>query len=333
MNFLKYPTIENAYRTKYIDKIINFGLAEGEWIVEEKIHGANFGIYFDGTEIRCAKRTGFLGQDDSFYNYKEVIDANRKAVENLFQLILSTNQSALSVIIYGELFGGGYPHDQVCSHEGAIPVQKEVWYSPENRFCAFDLMINDSFYDGSIEETKELFDRAGLDYARTLLQGSLEEALKYSNRFVTTLPTRFGLPPIEDNLCEGVVLKPLKTVFINHGRVVIKNKNSRFSEKTLVPVVLGQCNLKEKQLECYQEMVSMVTQNRLNGVVSKIGAVSTRDFSKLSGLMTKDVIVEFNKDNAKLFSSLSKKERKQVTQRLSRDISKLVRPYLSTIPK
>ena len=40
--FNKFPSLENTYRQKEIDEIVNQGLADQGYIVTEKVHGANF---------------------------------------------------------------------------------------------------------------------------------------------------------------------------------------------------------------------------------------------------------------------------------------------------
>jgi hypothetical protein len=39
MNFQKFSSIENVYRTKFLNQIIEQGKSSGEWVVTEKIHG------------------------------------------------------------------------------------------------------------------------------------------------------------------------------------------------------------------------------------------------------------------------------------------------------
>ena len=42
MNFTKYNSIENSYRQKFIDKILLELPRDTQYVVTEKIHGANF---------------------------------------------------------------------------------------------------------------------------------------------------------------------------------------------------------------------------------------------------------------------------------------------------
>ncbi len=58
--------------------------------------------------------------------------------------------------VYGELFGGHYPHPDITSTStstsastststsSASAVQTGVWYAPDLRFCAFDIAYDDA---------------------------------------------------------------------------------------------------------------------------------------------------------------------------------------------
>ena len=45
------------------------------------------------------------------------------------------------VFLYGELYGGQYPHPDVDPVPGLQAVQTGVYYSPHIEFCAFDLRV------------------------------------------------------------------------------------------------------------------------------------------------------------------------------------------------
>lgn len=47
MKFVKYSSIENAYRTKFIQKLQMY-MSKEEFVVQEKIHGANSANILDG---------------------------------------------------------------------------------------------------------------------------------------------------------------------------------------------------------------------------------------------------------------------------------------------
>ena len=42
--FTKFPSLENTYRQKEIDKIVMMEIKD-QWVVTEKVHGANFSFW------------------------------------------------------------------------------------------------------------------------------------------------------------------------------------------------------------------------------------------------------------------------------------------------
>jgi Rnl2 family RNA ligase len=153
-----------------------------------------------------------------------------------------------AVHIYGELFGGSYPHPQV-EQEMSQPVQCGVWYAPGLHFQAFDVAVDiegvRSFL--SFEIAREACETCGLPFAVPLCTGTLSECLEYPVEFETTIPVRLGLPGIPvasdgtQNLAEGVVIRPLleppKDVIAQSGKIsgagrgLFKRKIAAFCEK------------------------------------------------------------------------------------------------------
>jgi len=174
-------------------------------------------------------------------------------------------------------------------------------------------------------------------YAEPLLVGTFEEAKQYPRTFLTPIPQKyFKLPLMDDNIAEGVVLKPVKNGhFPNGSRLLFKNKSERFSEKAygIKPLRIKNSKPRELSMEdeptrLYHEMMSMVTLPRLESVISKVGQVTQKDFSKLMGLYTRDVLAEFNKDQAVAFSQIPKEQRDMITKRLSEESARTVKKYL-----
>lgn len=42
------------------------------WVATEKVHGTNFCFIHNGTTLKCAKRTSFLENNNSFYNFQTI---------------------------------------------------------------------------------------------------------------------------------------------------------------------------------------------------------------------------------------------------------------------
>ena len=65
-----------------------------------------------------------------------------------------------------------------------------------------------------VDEVNRLCETCGIPYARTLYEGTLEACLRYPNHFITTLPSMHNCPPIKGNICEGVIIRPKRSVFL-----------------------------------------------------------------------------------------------------------------------
>lgn len=137
-----------------------------DWVVTEKIHGANFCFIIDATTgqaatrflrffkknkkfaVLHAKRREILHDDDEFFGFHSVAQRLDPAMQILFANARAQHANVERVLVYGELFGGVYPHEAVeAEHEAeaaVTPVQSEIFYSPRVDFCAFDVALQQS---------------------------------------------------------------------------------------------------------------------------------------------------------------------------------------------
>jgi len=229
------------------------------------------------------------------------------------------------VTIFGELIGGTYPHKEVAKDKSSITVQKGVFYSPKNHFYAFDILINTETYL-DIDVANAYFEKQNLLHAKTLYRGGIEDCLAYPNEFATTLPAEFDLPAIAPNIAEGVVIKPAKTRYFNNGvRVILKNKNAKWSEKEKsTRRIKVEDKPSEKAVKLQELILTYVTENRLNNVISKIGEVTQSDFRKVFAMFNKDIVSDFMKDNHALMDELEKKEVKSIKKSFFKTATRLV---------
>jgi Rnl2 family RNA ligase len=274
------------------------------WVVTEKIHGANFCFVTDGITVRSANRRRFLEEQNDFFGYQTVRDALRDAVRELYALVQIGHPYVIRLSLYGELFGGKYPHPDVAPVSGVQPVQTGIWYAPGIHFCAFDLRVEAT--DGEchyldFEEAIRLLERVGICCAAPLRTGTYEQAMEYPIRFDSTLPRRLGLPalPAGTNLAEGVVVKPLREIQAPAEsrviRPILKRKILEFAEDrrfheaekwpARAPAYDGTLNLLKWEAYC------RVTENRLRSTVSKIGPGQERT-REVRALMAEEVVGE-----------------------------------------
>jgi Rnl2 family RNA ligase len=332
MKFKKYNTIENSYQQEFISDIMTQGLGNLDYVVQEKVHGANLCFITDGETILTARRNELILADEVFYNAHLVLEHYQSRIFELF-FDVSEQFHAKSVTIFGEILGGGYPHPEVTVDSNAQLVQRGIYYCPYNDFYAFDILINGESYLDT-ETINQFFEKHKFHYAKTLFKGNFSECLSFPNAFKTTIPKEFNLPELEGNICEGVVIRPIKPLFLKNGeRVMVKNKNEKWAEnnnyidKSLLNRLLkldGE-NLSENAKFLCEEIYKLITINRLNNIVSKIGIIDPKkDLGKVLGLFNKDVIADFLKNNQLYYNTLEKQEMKFINKFLNKHAGEMI---------
>lgn len=332
MKFKKYNTIENSFQNEFISAIKEQGFGDLDYVVQEKVHGANLCFITDGETILTARRNELILEDELFYNAHLVLEQYKVQITALFDDI-AEKYLVSNISIFGELFGGGYPHPDIPIDHKSQLVQRGIYYAPSNDFYAFDILINGESYLNT-EMVNQLFEKHKFLYAKTLFKGNLSDCLSYPNAFKTTIPQEFYLPELEGNICEGVVIRPIKPLFLKNGeRVMIKNKNEKWAEnnnfvdKNILKSLLkldGENLSDEAQFLC-EEIYKLITINRLNNIVSKIGFIDPKkDLGKVLGLFNKDVITDFLKNNQELYNSLEKQEVKAINKFLNKYAGELI---------
>ncbi len=310
MEVKNYPKITNAYDQKFmffVTEQMRLGLLDDEWVVQETLHGANFAFYCDGENILCAKHSGCIGDDENFFNYTKIADYHSEKIKELFR----TSGASKEVVVCGGLFGGVYSSVE-SSQDSAV--QRGIQYHPSQQFLAFDLYI-----DGKLqgpEHTGRLFYVTGIPRVKALEYGTLKECLAYNNTFKSTIPSYYNLPPVdEDNYCEGVVIKPMFPAYLPTGeRVIFKNKNETRAETS---------KLKHRPpaipVSVPDDLLAMITENRLTNVISHIGEVTIKDFSTVIQAYVSDIFSEYG--NLEMIAN------KQVRKVISARSAPLIRDY------
>jgi len=334
MKFKKYPSLENTYREKFISDIKEQGKAAGVWHVAEKCHGSNFSFISDGAQLEVARRTDILKDGDKFYSYNNMVDRYSDKIMSLVNDVIASYADIKEVTVFGELFGGHYPHKDVAkSNESSI--QKGVFYHPEEHFYGFDILIrnsddNERFLD--VEEMSTFFDKHNLIYAKTLFSGTLQECLDYPNTFQTTIPAMFGLPEIDDNVCEGVVIKPVTGKRVYNQRIVLKNKNEKWKEKASEPKVKKEKQvdyvMSEEENSVYEKVLLFVTTQRIDAVLSKMLTPTQKDFGKIIGLYAKDVFDDFLEEYNDDYMKLNSVSRSAINKQVGKDCVKFLKENL-----
>lgn len=301
MEFRKFSSLENTYRTNLLEKIQYEGKDSGLWMATEKLHGANFSFWCDGTEVKVASRTQYV--DGTFYNCQAVINKYSQGVLETFRTFYTEGDT---LVIYGELFGGN--------------VQKEVEYG-EKDFKGFDVTVNGNPLDKV--KAFNLIRWAGISTVPVIGTGTFAECLALSNTFKSTL-TPEGYE--EENTSEGLVIEPIEPNWFNNGsRIYFKNKTEGFSEKKRKPKEHVVFELSDEESELMSELLTYNTTQRVSNVISKIGQVTNKDFGKILGLTTQDLLEEFTKETEQDPKQIAEDNWKQFLKLLQAEVGKEVR--------
>ena len=124
MEFRKYNSITNHFEKSSLGKWLKMypELYNEQYVIQEKIHGSNFSIWFEncdiGVDIKCANRIVFLDITDRFFDYQLALQNEKveKLINNIVNKIKKDNIKEL--VIFGELYGGR--------------IQKGVFYLNQN---------------------------------------------------------------------------------------------------------------------------------------------------------------------------------------------------------
>lgn len=335
--FKKYPSIENSYQDAFIQKIMDNGCRNIAYCITEKVHGANAQVTYDMNthEFTLGKRTDVLAADEKFYNLQACIEPYKPAIikfaEELNKPCNIIGQKLLSVTIFGEVFGGSYPHPDVPADKTAVKVQKGVFYSPSNHWLAFDVGYMIAGSDNMYFLPSSLFIGISLSVGIPIvpilgIAETLEEALNYPCDGQSLVYEQYNLPKLENNIMEGVVIRPqFKDIWFGNSRLILKHKNDKFKEKQNEkhPVVTEK-ELPANVKQAIEELSSFVTESRVQNVISHIGEITEKDIGRLIGLSSKDALEEYRKTFTTM-DSMEKQEEKMVTKQLNTMMGAVVR--------
>lgn len=333
---------------KMSNNLKKLGLSEADfskiekykWVVTEKIHGANFSFVYENGNLKFAKRKNYLSWTDDFFGFQLVASKLENKIIRLFEY-LSAEIPAAKYIIYGELFGGKYPHPEVSSEKDIHAIQTGVYYTPLIDFCAFDIAIEtkdtESKYYLDFEKALQLFSQFEIFHVKPLFIGKLNETLNFNTRINSLIPQLLGLPELKENLIEGVVIKPYNyNADLKIPRPVVKLKNPEFDEEkkfheaekwSFIPNISSNS---ESLSFIMDELRNYITHNRLQSAISKIGSLTKTDEVRVMQIKTeflRDVIADFNENNNNLFNELSADEQQWLEDRILFEINKVITLY------
>jgi Rnl2 family RNA ligase len=333
-----------------------------KWVVTEKIHGANFSFVYETatSTIRFARRRDYLDWNESFFGFQILVAELEERIQGVFDEIAATQSTwqwantnlkdedgqhqhnvlgngdndtdLLKIIIYGELFGGSFPHPDVPGNNAVKAVQTGVYYSPNLCFCAFDIAVETASaklylpYDQCVK----LWEKHQIFYAKPLLIGSLTKALNFNTRIDSTIPEALGLPRLSSNLIEGVVVKLYSEAGQPVSRFVFKTKNKELDEDDeyrqaeryhdFVPEV--ESPLSVRTARAVSACIRMVTPLRLVSAISKVGPIQDHAVA-VKGEVRFEILSSLDEE-AEDLRGLSQQERQWVERRIDAAVDLLI---------
>ncbi|QPB12416.1 RNA ligase [Providencia phage PSTCR6] len=290
--FVKYSSIENIENSKMVDKVQYEGFSHPsvKWIAQEKIHGTNFSFICDGKTVVCAKRTGLIGETESFFGYELILDRYKAQILKMFELVKDSMPDLETLTVFGEFAGPG--------------IQRQVDYQ-EKDFWVFDILINGQLVDSLF--MRMMASNVGLKIAPVLSVGEFETLANMERAFDSLIPEFNAFceengvsmanavvwgpqPKGKDNIAEGFVIKTVIPAELPNGkRVIFKCKNESFKEKGKTKPVKIVPELSGADQAFVFSSTQYITDQRLSNVLSHIGELSAKDFGKVMGLMTQDI--------------------------------------------
>ena len=307
--FIRWPSIENSYRKKFIQKAVEEfpELVVCEYEVTEKLHGTNVQFYFEpGKEMKVASRNRYLEPSSKFYNIWDILPEYQRVWD---EAQFDVDRHKHSIRIFGELYGQG--------------VQTGVDYKPGKKLRFFGMMIADSLVSPScLGIFAALWKVEDLLVPRVCLIKGLEVALNIDTNFPSLIN------PIEGNICEGVVIQPYSKVYrLSSGSTfLLKKKNKAFKEKQKARRSPAPVDSEVMRLRGLFELY--ITENRLHSVFSKEGCIQEPgqigDYIRLT---IADATTDFVKDYENDWTSLNKSQRGQVTK-VGATVASMLKGYL-----
>ena len=247
----KYPSIPrfediaSIHDSQALQPFLN-DLYDNDWVATEKVHGCNFSIITDGKTVLGARRGSILEPDEEFFDgWQRLLENEKSKILNVFDLLRKENSFIRVVIIYGELFGRYFCHNdrkyscdniKTAIQDGGI--KNGVYYTPNMQFYAFDIKTDCHKNDQRLEyyQSRKLFQESGLLHGDILQQGTFENVVQFDvESLQSTIPNLLGLPnPVNAktgepifNLAEGIVVRKLKI----NSNILFKVKPKKFSPK------------------------------------------------------------------------------------------------------
>lgn len=289
----------------------NKKIKQVQWCATEKVHGSNFCWIVSADEIKGGNRTQVLEPNAPFFGWQSVLTRLRDPLNALFGLLTNEERAkqlfeestpVVRAFVFGEICGGVYP--DLPSPTGVQAVQTGIYYSPNVEFIAFDLAVSFAATPSvrsymNFEDALQLLTEVSIPHVTPLFVGTYSQAVNFSPRFESGISRMLGLPPVPNNLAEGVVIRPMRAILVptkkGLERPIMKNKIPEFSEDKRFqnaskwadapPTEQAWQSPETLLADLTYEVSSLVTTQRIDNAISKMGHVDPKDKERMRALL------------------------------------------------
>lgn len=244
MEFKRYSSIDRNTKihsenySKVFQAFMERGLGDVMCIWQQKVHGTNFGVYFNGTEFEVGKRSAFISVEDNFMGnrWSKHLDAVKPKFRELYKDLQDRYPEMEQAVFHCELAGGHY------DGEGEGQIQGNTHYSKDQFLYFFDIRI---FFKGIDEDGEAglvntiinpetsvyLFENFDILHAKIRDRGTLLELSKQED-YTNYLSQELAGGQIVES--EGMVIKSVEDerLYWGHTRIVLKKINPKFEESS-----------------------------------------------------------------------------------------------------
>jgi Rnl2 family RNA ligase len=304
ISLLQYPKIS----VKRLEAVVKLD----DWVSSEKIHGAQLVVGADAGEVRIGKRKAWLEPDESFFGWQMLRPFLHAVARSVHQALGTKGQ----VWLYGELFGGCYPHSGVSAIPGLVPVQTGIWYTPDLQFAVFDIVHARGAAEPeflSHDFVQELATNAGANTVPHLARGRFADLDRLPVRFPTHVPTMLGLPAITPNDAEGYVVKPAAGGPVSK-RPAAKRKIAEFDERKFDESTAFDENAHLSRDELSALALHLVNDARVSGARSKVGT----DLNRVTEEVVLDTMLDLRDMFPRRIEAMSPDEERKLLAALER---------------
>ena len=334
-----------------------------QWCATEKVHGSNFCWILSENGIEGGNRSQLLEPSAPFFGWQSVQSKIKDALQRLFQILsdpqrsnslFSSTAAVVRAFVFGELFGGIYPN--MPSPSGVQAVQTGIYYSPDVEFIAFDIAVS---FDSNpsersylnFEDTLPLLDEVGLLQVKPLMIGSYTQAVNFNNRFESGIPKMLGLPSVPNNLAEGIVIRPMRSILVptkkGLERPILKSKIPEFSEDRRFHAAAKWSESSSSSsttpwqspemimADLSYELTSLVTPQRIDNAVSKLGHVDASDKPRMRTLLDAfmaDILDQVKENFSQPWNSISREDQSSLETGLRKESVALFRVHFNLPP-